>query len=67
MHPDVAFAALQLLQFLINLSKEHIAAVDWAIFYLWKMHFLAIKFKGISTKLQLLIALNASFANNSET
>jgi hypothetical protein len=49
--PDVAFAAAQLLQFLTNLSKKHIKAVNWAIMYLWGTRFLVIQYKKEHSKI----------------
>jgi hypothetical protein len=65
--PDIAFAAAILSRFLTNPSPEHMTAVGWTIAYLWGTRFLAIEYGGLRNECQLLIASDASFADDTET
>ena len=65
--PDVAFATSQLSQFLTNPGPEHFAAVNWAIRYLYGTRFLAIEYSGELKDMNVMIASDASFADDPET
>ena len=65
--PDVAFAASQLSQFLTNPSQKHLQAVDWTIRYLFGTRFLGIVYSCQQRETQLVIASDASFADDLET
>ncbi len=65
--PDVAYAAALLSQFLTNPGPEHFAAVNWAIRYLYGTRFLAIEYSGELRDMNLMIASDASFADDPET
>jgi hypothetical protein len=67
LRPDVAFAASQLSHFLTNPSIEHMAAVDWTIRYLFGTRFLGIMYSGDLSNTDLVIASDASFADDVET
>jgi len=67
LRPDVAFAASTLSQFLTNPSQEHLNAVDWTIRYLYGTRFLGIQYGGKLTGSHIVIATDASFADNIET
>jgi hypothetical protein len=64
---DVAFAASQLSHFLQNPSPEHIAAINWAIRYLYSTRFLAIEYNADTTTDPIVVASDASFADDVET
>ena len=64
---NMAYAAAPLLQFLTNPSLEHFIAIDQTIRYLFKTQFLAIVYKGKQKNVNLIIALDASFADNIKT
>jgi len=64
---DVAFACSRLSQFLTNPSNQHHDAADRVIRYLYGTRFLAIVY-GTSEEIQeLVIATDASFADDEET
>lgn len=65
--PDVAFAASTLSQFLMNPGPEHLAAVNWAIKYLFGTRFLAIQYDAEHREVQLQVASDASFADDVDT
>ena len=65
--PDVAFAASQLSRFLTNPSLDHLAAVNWALRYLFGTRFLGIMYSGELLDTDLMIASDASFADDKET
>ena len=65
--PDVARAAAQLSRHLRNPSREHHAAADQAILYLYATRFLAIEYGGPSSDEALVIASDASFADDEES
>ncbi|KAJ6437605.1 reverse transcriptase family protein [Purpureocillium lavendulum] len=65
--PDVARAAAQLARFLTNPSPEHLAAADQCIRYLYTTRYLAIVYDGSHTGEALVIASDASFADDIET
>jgi hypothetical protein len=62
--PDVAYAASLLSQFLTNPGPEHFTAVNWTIRYLFGTRFLAIEYNGELKDLNLMIASDASFADD---
>jgi Reverse transcriptase (RNA-dependent DNA polymerase) len=64
---DVAYTASLLSQFLTNPAPEYFTAVDWALRYLFGTRFLAIQYDGESRETQLLIASDASFADDPDT
>ena len=65
--PDVAFAAAQLSRFLTNPSEDHFAAVNWTLRYLFGTRFLGIMYSGELSDTNLMIASDASFADDMET
>lgn len=65
--PDIARAAAQLARFLTNPSPEHRAAADQCIRYLYATRFLAIVYEGMHSGEALVIASDASFADDVET
>ncbi|KID83774.1 reverse transcriptase family protein [Metarhizium guizhouense ARSEF 977] len=65
--PDIARAATQLARFLTNPSPEHLAAADQCIRYLYTTKFLAIVYDGMHAGEALVIASDASFADDAET
>ena len=66
--PDVAYAAALLSHFLTNPSEQHMEAVDWTIRYLYGTRFQGIQYtQTISGAQQLIIASDASFANDTKT
>jgi len=65
--PDMAFTTSQLSQFLTNPGPEHFAAVNWAIRYLYGTRFLAIEYSGELKDMNVMIASDASFADDPET
>ncbi|KAM4067905.1 reverse transcriptase (RNA-dependent DNA polymerase) [Hirsutella rhossiliensis] len=65
--PDVAFAASQLARHLLNPSPQHHDAADQCIQYLYSTRFLAIEFDGLAPAEALVIASDASFADDEET
>jgi len=67
LRPDVAFAAAQLSHYLTNPSPEHMSAVNWTIRYLFGTRFLAIQYDAEHREMQLLIASDASFADDDES
>jgi hypothetical protein len=67
LRPDVAYAASQLSHFLTNPSKEHIQAVDWTIRYLFGTRFLGIQYDAEHREMQMVLASDASFADDIET
>ena len=64
---DVAYAASVLSHHLTNPSAEHMAAANWAIRYLFGSRFLAIRYCRDLPDQQLVIASDASFADDIET
>jgi hypothetical protein len=64
---DVAYTAALLSQFLTNPGPEHIDAVDWTIRYLFGTRFLGIQYSGEHQEVNLMIASDASFADDVET
>jgi hypothetical protein len=67
LRPDVAFAASQLSHFLTNPSAKHLEAVDWTIRYLFGTRFLGIVYSSEDRETHLIIASDASFADDKET
>ncbi|KAL0944848.1 reverse transcriptase domain protein [Colletotrichum truncatum] len=65
--PDVAFAVAQLSRYLTNPSPKHLAAINQTIRYLYGTRYLAICFGGTGGGQVLLIAGDASFADDEET
>ncbi|KAL2114802.1 hypothetical protein VTJ04DRAFT_2111 [Mycothermus thermophilus] len=65
--PDVAFAAAKLSQFLTNPSYQHIKAALQVIHYLYGTRHLGICYGGEGNGKALLIAGDASFADDLET
>lgn len=65
--PDIARAAAQLARFLTNPSPEHCAEADQCIRYLYSTRHLAIVYDGSYTGEALVIASDASFADDIET
>jgi hypothetical protein len=65
--PDIARAATQLARFLTNPSPAHLAAADQCIRYLYTTRFLAIVYDGMHAGEALVIASDASFADDAET
>jgi hypothetical protein len=65
--PDIARAATQLARFLANPSPAHLAAADQCIRYLYTTRFLAIVYDGMHAGEALVIASDASFADDAET
>ncbi|KAJ3455235.1 hypothetical protein MRS44_013835 [Fusarium solani] len=65
--PDIAHAAAQLARFLTNPSTEHLAAANQCIRYLYTTRFLAIVYDGMHAGEALVIASDASFADDIET
>jgi hypothetical protein len=65
--PDVAFASSVLSQFLQNPAPEHLLAVDWTIRYLFATRFLSITYSADSNAEPIVIASDASFADDVET
>lgn len=65
--PDIARAATQLARFLTNPSPEHLAEADKCIRYLYTTRFLAIVYDGMHAGETLVIASDASFADDAET
>jgi len=63
---DVAFSASILSQFLVNPSPEHLAAAKQTIRYLYGSRYVGIKYGGAGQEV-LVIASDASFADNTET
>jgi hypothetical protein len=64
---DVAYAASVLSHHLTNPSAKHLAAANWTIRYLFGSRFLAIKYCRDLPDEQLMIASDASFADDIET
>jgi hypothetical protein len=67
LRPDVAFASSCLSHFLMNPSKEHMAAANRVIKYLYGTRFLGIQYSGEHTGTQLLITSDASFGDDEDT
>ena len=65
--PDITYAASRLFHFLTNPSEEHIKAMNWTIKYLQSTRYLAIQYSIKQQEIQLFIASNTSFANDTET
>jgi hypothetical protein len=65
--PDVAYAAAQLSRFLTNPSLDYLIVVNWTICYLFGTRFLGIIYSGELLDINLIISLDASFADNEET
>jgi len=65
--PDVARAAAQLARFLTNPAPAHIGAARSCIRYLYATRFLAILYDGKHSGEALVIASDASFADDVET
>ena len=65
--PDVARAASQLARYMANPSPEHRAAADQCIRYLYVTRFLAIEYDGLTKREALIIASDASFADDVES
>lgn len=66
LRPDVAFAASKLSHFLTNPSKEHFAAADRVIVYLYRTRYEAIQY-GQYKDSALVICGDASFADDEDT
>ena len=64
--PDVARAAAELSKYLTNPSKAHMDAADQAIQYLYATHYWAIEYNGNKTDEYMVIASDASFADDPE-
>jgi len=64
---DVAYAASLLSQFLTNPGPEHHAAVNWTIKYLYGTRFLGIQYSREHHDANLMIASNASYADDIDT
>jgi len=64
---DAAFAASQLSHHLLNPSPELMTAVNWCIRYLFGTRFLGIIYRKELTETQLMIASDASYADDPET
>ncbi|KAL3955856.1 hypothetical protein ACCO45_009875 [Purpureocillium lilacinum] len=65
--PDIARAAAQLARFLTNPSPEHLAAANQCIQYLYTTRYLAIVYDGLHGGEALVIASDASFADDVES
>ncbi|OAQ57989.1 integrase, catalytic core [Purpureocillium lilacinum] len=65
--PDISRAAAQLARFLTNPSPEHLAAANQCIRYLYTTRYLAIVYNGMHDGEALVIASDASFADDVET
>ena len=65
--PDVARAAAQLARFLTNPAPAHIGAAKLCIRYLFATRFLTIVYDGKHSEEALVIASDASFADDVET
>ncbi|KAJ6436334.1 reverse transcriptase family protein [Purpureocillium lavendulum] len=65
--PDISRAAAQLARFLTNPSPEHLAAANQCIRYLYTTRYLAIVYDGMHDGEALVIASDASFADDVET
>lgn len=65
--PDIARAAAQLARFLTNPSPGHLAAANQCIQYLYTTRYLAIVYDGLHGGEALVIASDASFADDVES
>ena len=65
--PDVAHAVADLSRHLNNPSPEHRIAADKLLLYLYRTRYLGIQFGGEHQEIQLMIASDAAFADDSET
>ena len=65
--PNVAYAAAQLSRFLTNPSLDHLIAVNWTIYYLFRTRFLGIIYSRELLDTNLIISLDASFTDDEET
>jgi hypothetical protein len=65
--PDVAYAAAMLSQFLSNPGPEHFVAVNWTIKYLFGTRFLALEYNAELKDVNVMIASDASFADDPVT
>jgi hypothetical protein len=65
--PDIAYAASKLSQFLTNPGPEHFAAVNWLLRYLYGTRFFALMYSGELQDINLMVASDASFADDVET
>lgn len=71
LHPEAAFPAAKLSQFLTNPSQQHIQAALHVIAYLYGARFLAIQYGGLPPEAPptqiLMVAGDASFADDTDT
>ncbi|KAL4410966.1 reverse transcriptase domain protein [Colletotrichum abscissum] len=65
--PDVAFACSQLSRFLTNPSATHIKAINHCIRYLYATRYLALCYGSVPSAQSLLLAGDASFADDEVT
>ncbi|KAK4078062.1 hypothetical protein Purlil1_12083 [Purpureocillium lilacinum] len=65
--PDIARTTAQLARFLTNPSPLHLAAANQCIRYLYTTRYLAIVYDGLHTGEALVIASDASFADDIES